>query len=194
MSPAILEGVANNPLDTFSCIDVFLDCHLVGRALLEHSAGIDINALRILTDDNEIHIARVDSFQGTKRGVHKADRAHIRVQVHFEAQTKQDFLGMDIRGDPRISKCADQDRIKIATEHGKAVRWNGHSIREVAVRAPIKRLQGQRNFSSLQDPNCLCNYLSSDPVSWEHCNSFFRCHEAKGITGSIASRTYVENL
>ncbi len=65
MALAILKRVADNALDALARVDVFLNRDLIGRALLEDSAGIGVNALGVFADDHKIYILRLDAFQRT---------------------------------------------------------------------------------------------------------------------------------
>src|ERR1700678_806993 len=55
----ILEGVADDALPTFAGVDVLLNRDFIRRALLENPAGIGVDALGVLADDDKIYILRL---------------------------------------------------------------------------------------------------------------------------------------
>ena len=143
---AIFEGVADDALDTFASVDVFLSCDLVRCSLLEDAAGIGVNAFSVFAEHDEIDILGLDTFQRTQRRIQQAHGAHVRIQIHFEAHAEQDFFGMNVGLDPRIAEGADQDGVEVARQHGEAVGGNGDAVAQVAVGAPVE--VGQLNVSA----------------------------------------------
>jgi hypothetical protein len=59
---AVFEGVADDPLDSLSCIDVLLRGDFVGSSLLEGSAGIGVNAFGVFADHDEVDVFGLDAF------------------------------------------------------------------------------------------------------------------------------------
>src|SRR5205807_1504664 len=124
----IIECVTDHALYALTCVDVFLDRHLIRSSLLKHSTEIAVDPFRVLADHNEIDVAGLNGFQGTQRGIQQANRTHVRVQVHFETHSEQDLLSMKVRRHTRISESAYQNSIEIATQHSEAVRRNGRAL------------------------------------------------------------------
>ena len=138
MRAAVFEGVADNALDAFAGIDVFLRGDLVGSSLLEDAASIGVNPLGVFAEDDEIDVLRFDSLQRAKCSIQQSDRAHVGIEVHFEAHPEQDFFGMDIGLDPRVAEGADEDGVEIARQHGESVGRDGGLVAQVTVRTPIE--------------------------------------------------------
>ena len=171
---AVLKRVADDALDSFAGVDVFLNRDLVGRALLEDSAGIGVNAFCVFANDDKIHVLGLDAFQWTKRCIEQAHGTNVGVEVHLEAHAEQDFLGMDVGLDARIAEGAGEDGVEIAAEHGEAVGRDGHAVAQIAVGAPVEFAQldigsgGPNHFESLR------NYFLANSVSGNDGNAFLR--------------------
>jgi hypothetical protein len=60
---AVFEGVADHSLHAFASVDVFLDRDLVRCALLEYAAGVNVNALSVLTYHDKINVFGFDPFE-----------------------------------------------------------------------------------------------------------------------------------
>ncbi len=52
----VIEGMAEDALDAFAGVDVFLDSDLVGSSLLEEAANADIDAFGVFAEDHEVHV------------------------------------------------------------------------------------------------------------------------------------------
>ena len=170
---AVFERVADDALDAFAGVDVFLDRDLVRRVLLKDSAGIGVNAFRVFADDDKIHVLGLDAFQRAKRGIEQAHGTNVGVEVHFEAHAEQNFLGMNVGFDARVAEGAGEDGVVIAGEHGEAIGRDGGSVAQVAIGAPVEFAHldigsgGANHFESLR------NYFLADSVSGNHGNAFF---------------------
>ena len=186
---AILKCVANDALDPLPGVDVFLGGDFVGRALLEDAAGIGVNALGVFAEHDEIHVFGLDSLQRTKGGIEQADRAHVGVEIHFEAHAEQDFFGVDVGLDPWIAECARQDRIEIAAQHGEAVGGHRDLVAKVAIGAPVEVGQLNVGAGGLNDFHRLGNDFLAYAVAGDHgyassCLSFFESTAGK-LTQSL---------
>ena len=135
---AIFEGVADDALDAFARVDVFLRGDFIGRSLLENAAGIGVDALRIFAEHDEVHVFGLDSLQRTQRGIEQAHGSNVGVEIHFKAHAEQNLFGMDVGLHPGIAESADQNGVEIAAQHGKAVGRNRGLVAQVAVGAPIE--------------------------------------------------------
>ena len=138
MAFAIVEGVADDALDSLAGVDVFLRGDFVGSSLLENSSCVGVDAFGIFADHDEIDIFRFHAFQRAERGIEQAHGAHVGVEIHFEAHAEQDFFGMNIRFDAGIAEGSGKDCVEVAGEHGEAIGRDGGAITEVAVGAPVE--------------------------------------------------------
>src|SRR5579862_1848596 len=111
---AILEGVADDALDTFARVDVFLCGNFVGSSLLEDASGIRVNTFRIFAEDHEVDIPWLNAFQRAEGSVEQPDGADIGVEIHFKAHAEEDFFCMDVRLYPGIAEGSHQDGVKVA--------------------------------------------------------------------------------
>src|SRR5207249_8184384 len=87
--PRILERIANNALDSFARVNVFLHGNLIGRALLERSANANIKAFRVFAKDDEANIFLGTVSQGRKPIVKQFHRTGVHVEVELESQAQQ---------------------------------------------------------------------------------------------------------
>ena len=170
---AIFEGVADDALDAFARIDVFLGGDFVGSSLLEDAAGIGVNAFGIFAEDDEVDVFRLDSFQRTQRRIEQADRAHVGVEIHFEAHAEQNFFGMDVGLDAGIAEGADQDGVEVAGEHGESVGRDGGLVAQVAVGAPVEVGQFDGGAGGLDDLDRLRNHFLADAVAGDDGDALF---------------------
>ena len=64
--------------------------------------------------------------------------ACARAAPHLHAE--QDFFGVDVSRDPRIAEGTDQDGIKVAAEHRKAIRRHRDAVGKIPRGAPVELL------------------------------------------------------
>jgi hypothetical protein len=169
---AIIKCVANDALNALTGIDVFLDRDFIGSSLLEDSARIGVDALRVLADHNKIHVLGLNAFQRTERFVQQTHRAHVRVKVHLEAHAEQDLFGMDVGLDSGITEGSGHDRIEIARQHGEAIGRNGRAVAEIAVGAPIELAHLDVGSRCLDDLESLWDNLLANPVTGDDGDTF----------------------
>ena len=173
MPLAVFEGVADDALDAFAGVDVFLNRDLVGRALLENSAGIGVDAFGVFADDDEIHVLWLDAFQRAKRCIEQAHGTNVGVEIHFEAHAEQDFPGMNVGFDAGVAEGAGEDGVEIAGEHGEAIGRDGGAVAQITIGAPVEFADldigpgGANHFESLR------NYFLADSVSGNDGDAFF---------------------
>ena len=169
---AILERVADNPLDALARVDVFLNRDLIGRALLEDSARIGVHAFRVFADHDEIHILRLDAFQRTQRRIEQAHWPHVGVEIHLEAHAEQDLFGVDVGLDAGIAEGAGENRIEVTAKHGEAVGRDGHSVAEIAIGAPVEFAHFDVSSRCPDHFESLGDYFLADSVSGDHGDAF----------------------
>ena len=203
---AVLEGVADDSLDSLARVDVLLRRDLVGRSLLEDAARVGVNALGVLADHDEVHVLGPDAFQRAERGIQQPHRSHVGVEVHLEAHAEQDFLGMDVRLDPGIAEGADKNRVEVAAQHGEAIGWHRGLVAQVAVGAPVEVAEFHGGPRGLDGLDCLRNHFLADTVSGDDGDTLsaflFRVHGRKVNTiaiielamGQTALQVYGEGL
>src|SRR5438552_7181084 len=83
---------------------------------------------------------------------------------------------MNIRGHARIAKCAHQDGVKIAAQHGKAVGRHSHAIGQVVIGAPVELGHLDGRTQGGEDLYSFSNYLWSDAISGNNSDAFFAVH------------------
>src|ERR1700691_2837252 len=82
---AIVEGITDNALDTFTRVDVLLNRDFIRSSLLEHSSEIAINALGIFANYHEIEILRLNVFERAESRIEQTRVPDVGVFVHLAA-------------------------------------------------------------------------------------------------------------
>lgn len=170
---AVLEGVADDALHTFTRVDVFLGGDFVRSSLLEDASAIGVNAFRVFAENYEVDVVRLDTFERAQRSIKQANRAYVRVKVHFEAHAEQDFFGMDVGFYPGIAESADQNGIVVTGEHGESLGRNRGLIPQVAVSTPVEILEFNRSSGCLDGLDRLWNNFLTDTVAGDDCDTLF---------------------
>src|SRR5581483_42492 len=170
------ERKADNALHSLSRVQIFLDSNLVKRPLLENSTKVAVHAFRILTNNDEINILGLDCFKRAKRRVEQTDGAHVRVQIHPEPHSQQNFFGVNVIGDAGIAKRTDQNGVKVSRQLDKSIRWNGGAVAQVSVSSPVESSQFDRCTGRLNHVDSLGDDLFSNPIPGYDSNPFVRTH------------------
>jgi len=79
VTPGVIESRADDPLDAAAGVDLFLNRHFVGGATLQGAASIDVGALGILAEDDEINLGPRAAFERSEALVEEPDGAEIDV-------------------------------------------------------------------------------------------------------------------
>src|SRR5438093_3815891 len=78
-----------------------------------------------------------------------------------------------------IPEGASENGIKVARQHGEAVRRNGHPVREITVSTPIEVAQFHTRAARLDSLDRVGDNFFADPVSWDHGDPFLLIHGRK---------------
>src|ERR1700757_401566 len=187
----IVERIADHPLHSLTSVDIFLDCDFVFSPLLENSTDIAVDPLGVLTYDDEVHITRLNALQWTESRIQQSHRTHVRVQIHLEPHSQQDFLGMNVGGNARIAEGADKNGIEFALQHGKAIGRNGYAVSKVARRAPVELGGLDGGPGGHHHLHGLRNHLAPNPVAGKSGNLLCGSHEERAyqLPDAFAIRT-----
>ncbi len=93
---------------------------------------------------------------------------------------------MDIRRHARIPEGASENGIKVARQHGEAVRRNGHPVREITVSTPIEVAQFHSRAARLDSLDRVGDNFFADPVSGNGHDAFFRAHGFCRLVNTLA--------
>jgi folate-binding protein YgfZ len=170
---AVLKCIADDALHAFARIDILLRGDLVGSSLLEYAASVGINAFGIFAKHDKVHILGLDSFQWAQRRVKQSHRTHVGIEIHLEAHAEQNFFGMNVGLDPRITKSPYEDRIEVAGQHGEAIGRNGCAIAQIAVRSPIEVSEFDRSARGLNHAHSQRDDFLADAVSRDDGDALF---------------------
>src|SRR5215467_13631527 len=84
--PRVIKRIANDTLDSFAGIDVFLHRDLIGSTLLEVSTNTDIEPFRVLPQHDEANVFLRTIWQRREPVVKQLHWAGIDVEVEFKSQ------------------------------------------------------------------------------------------------------------
>src|SRR5439155_25156372 len=87
-----------------------------------------------------------------------------------------------------IPEGAGENGIKVARQHGEAVRGNGHPVREITVSTPIEVAQFHSRAARLDSLDRVGDNFFADPVSWDHGDPFLLIHGRKRYHSREAQR------
>src|SRR3970040_2095969 len=141
LSPGVFKSVAQDALDPLAGIDIFLDGHLIGGALLEISAHTHVEPLGVFTENNEVNVALVAASQGRQAFVEEFDRAKIDVEIELETHSEEDISGVLHGRDARVAEGADKDGITFPAQCLKGAGGEADAVAKITLRSPIKMNQ-----------------------------------------------------
>src|SRR5437867_9037641 len=87
-----------------------------------------------------------------------------------------------------IPEGASENGIKVARQHGEAVRRNGHPVREITVSTQIEVAQFHSRAARLDSLDRVGDNFFADPVSWDHGDPFLLIHGRKRYHSREAPR------
>ena len=73
---------------------------------------------------------------------------------------------------PETPEGAKEDGVKVAFQHGKAIRRDGGAVLEIAVGRPVKGLKLHRRARGLNHPQGRGDYFLADAVTWDDGDTF----------------------
>ena len=136
--PGVVEGVANDALDAFAGVDVFLDGDLVGSALLEEAADADVEPLGVLAKDDQADVAFGAVAKRGQTIVEQFHRPGVDVEIELEAQAQQNVGGVLIDGHARVAQRAEEDGVEFIAKHFDGAGGQRDAFPEVLVGAPVE--------------------------------------------------------
>src|SRR5882672_7478112 len=136
--PGVFEGVANDTLDAFAGIDIFLDGDLFGGALLEESAHAHVEALGVLPEDHQPDVFLGAVAQRCQPVVEQFDGPGVDVEVEFETKPQQDIGGVLIRRNARIPERAKENGVEFVAQYFDGTDWEAYALAQKLVRAPVE--------------------------------------------------------
>src|SRR5277367_3021325 len=173
-----LECIANDALDALARVEVLLYGNFVGSSLLEVSTHAHVQAFGVLAKNHEVHVFFSAVFQRSEALVEQHTGPRVDVEIELETQSQQNFRGVNIRGDARITHRTQQNGVEIAPKHYYGVRRQRGAIAQIAVRAPIKFCKrdfpAARRSCSLQNFHSFRNYFFSDAVTRNYGDALAR--------------------
>lgn len=134
----MLEGVADDALDAFAGVDVFLSGDFVGSSLFEEAAGTDVDAFGVFAKDDEANVVADAIFEWSEALVEKLGGAGVHEKIEFEAQAEEDISGMLIGGDARIAESAEEDGVEFVLEHFDGTFRERDFFAEIFVGGPVE--------------------------------------------------------
>jgi hypothetical protein len=164
-----LEGVADDPLDSFAGVDVDLGRHLVRSVLLEVAAHHHVEPFRVLAEDDEVHVRGLRVLQRAELLVEETHGPVVHVEVELEAHPEEDVGGVAVVGDARVAHRAEEDRVEALRQELEAARRQRLAGLEVAFGTPVERRHTDLAAGGVRDrgerPDRFRYDLDADPVA-----------------------------
>ena len=85
MAAGVVEGEAEDALDAFAGVDVFLGGDFVGSSLFEEAAGADVDAFGVFAEDHQANVVWDAILERGEPLVEKFGGAGVDVEIEFEA-------------------------------------------------------------------------------------------------------------
>jgi len=134
----ILEGVADDALDAFAGVDVFLRGDFVGSVFLEEAAHADVEAFSVFAKDDEADVVGGDIAERCVARVEEFGGAGVDEEVELEAETEEDVGGVLVGGDAGIAEGAEEDGVEFVAKHFDGAGRKGDVFAEEFVGAPVE--------------------------------------------------------
>jgi hypothetical protein len=164
--------MADDAVDPFERVDFFLDRNLVGRSRLEPPADAGVQALRVLTDDDEVDVRAAATLERAEPIVEQTNRPVVHIEIERKARPEQDVARVAVVGHARIAEGANQDRVE-GPQGVVTVGRQGHAGRQIVRRTP-----GERHDIDAagrhQHPQGLRDHLRPYTVARDHCDAHAR--------------------
>src|SRR5207237_9632176 len=146
-----VEGLADDPVHAFPCIQLLLDGDFVFCSSLEAPADADVKALGVLAEHDKVHVLRHAILKRTQPLVEQLHRPIFDVEIELEPRPEQDLARVPIVGDAGIAERADEDRIEVVAQHRVAAWRHRDAGLEKIVRSPGQVLELERAAEHLAD-------------------------------------------
>ncbi len=188
------EGVADDALDAFAGVDVFLDGDFVGCVLLEEPAHADVETFGVFAEDDEADVVTGDVAEGGVARVEEFGGAGVDKEIEFEAEAEKDVGGVLIRGDARIAESAEEDGVEFVAEHFDGALRKGDVFAEEFVGAPIEvnELEGAivfecRSLNGFDGDRC---HFLADAVAGDDGDAGVGAAVAEGNVGHVCGSVW----
>ena len=169
VNPGVLEGRTDDALDALARVDVLVDRHLVRGAPLELAPHADVDALGVLAEDDEVHVASAAPLEGDEAVGERTTGAHVGEEVVTLAHAEDDVPRMLHARHPRIAQGPEEDRRALPLDRHADLRWEGGAIPQVTVRAQVQLPEVERQATllahQLEEQLALPDHLGADPVA-----------------------------
>ena len=180
----VFESVADDALDPFAGIHVFLNSDLVRGPFLEESANTGVQAFGVFADDHQADVFFRAVAKRGKTVVEQLDGPGIDVEVQLEAQAQQNVGGMLVRGNARIAKRTKENGVKFIAQHFDSAGRQRDAFAQILVGAPIKFDEFERPIGGgcdgLQDFDGLWGHFGADAVPGNDRDARFRTATSHG--------------
>src|SRR6185295_11754388 len=164
----VFERRADDPVHALVSVYLFLNGDLVRGAGFEATTDADVDAFRVLSKHDEVHVFRATAFQRTESIVDESDRPEINKEIQIEPRGEENVTSGAIIGDARIAERAEQNGVEAPQQVEPAGRHRDAGLEKV-VRAPRQLLELERSSRSRRDGfenlDCFCCDFLADPVA-----------------------------
>ena len=173
--PGVFERIANDALNSFAGVDVFLNGNLVGSALLEDATDADIQAFGVLPKDDQANVFFSAVAQRRQPVMEQLNGPRIHIEVQLEAQTQQDVGSMLVQRNTWIAQRAEKDGVIFIPQQLDGARRQRYALTQILIGAPVKLDKFERAIAGgtnrLQDPHCLWSDFRPDAIARDDGNA-----------------------
>ena len=134
----VIEGEAEDALDAFARVDVFLSGDFVGSSLFEEAASTHIDAFGVFPEDDETNVVDGAVFERGEAFMEKLRGTGVNEKVELEAQAQENVGGVLVGGDPGVAKSAEEDGVELVTKHFDSALREGHMFAKEFIGAPVE--------------------------------------------------------
>src|SRR5258708_1743146 len=115
--PGVFKSVADDALNSFAGVHVFLNGDFVGSILFEEAANADVQAFSVLAEDHKAYVVCSAIAERRQSVVEKFHRTGVYEEVQLEAQAQKNVGSVLIGRNARIAKRAKQDGVEFVGQH-----------------------------------------------------------------------------
>src|SRR5208337_2460324 len=130
--------MADDALNPFAGVDVFLEGNLVGSALFEEAAHADVEAFGVLADDHEVDVGEGAVAERGEARMEEFGGAGVDVEIELHAQAEEDVCSVLVGRDAGIAEGAKEDGVKFVAKEFDRAFGEGDVFAEVFVGTPVE--------------------------------------------------------
>jgi hypothetical protein len=152
-APRVAERRADDALDAFARVDIFVDRDLVRAAAAQLAADARVDTLGILAKNYEIDVSGAAPAKRHQAIGESAYWTHVGVQIEAHAHPEQDVPRVLEARHTRIAQRAEQHPGAARRDLVAHVRGERGAIAQVTLRAQVELPKFELDAASLSEPS-----------------------------------------